>query len=102
MDYHPPVDGALLPRFQAWKTGLSPGGAQVQDVRLWNYLYHEATADLAVAFATLFWPDFVEIDGYVLLAEHFRPANFADWLVWQHEKEAASWQVEAVLNEVHL
>lgn len=79
--YGLPFDPSLLARFQAWKAGVhTQTGEPARDVRLWTYLYSEASPDLAVAFAKLFWPDFLGVEGYVLLAEHYRPDNFAGWL----------------------
>jgi len=103
MDYRLPFDVSLLPHFQDWKAGVhTREGEPVQDVRLWTYLYSEASADLAVAFAKLFWPDFLEVEDHVLLAERYYPENFARWQDWRRRTGAERWRVEAVLNEVHL
>ena len=103
LDDHLPFDPALLSHFQTWKAGVQTRtGEPVRGVRLWTYLHSEASADLMVAFANLFWLDFIEVEGYVLLAEHYDQANFANWLEWQRRTGGERRKLEATLNEVHL
>lgn len=56
---------------------------------------HEAARDLA----GLFWPRFIEVDGYVLVADHFEPDSFAEWREQRPDSRPA---VENVINHVHL
>jgi hypothetical protein len=52
-----------------------------------------------VASAYLFWPDFVEVDGCILLAEMYDAGRFAEWMsTLGGERE----RVERVINEVSL
>jgi hypothetical protein len=50
-------------------------------------------------FANLFWPRFIDVDGYVLLASHYSPDNLAAWRERRPDSRAA---VETVINHVHL
>jgi len=56
---------------------------------------HDAARDLA----GLFWPRFIEVDGYVLVADHFEPDSFAEWREQRPDSRPA---VENVINHVHL
>lgn len=52
---------------------------------------------LAIGYATVFWPRFVEIDGYIV-REGTTPEQLQDW-----ERTGASRrEVEAVMNHLHL
>ena len=53
----------------------------------------------ACELARLFWPEFVEVDGYVLLASHYSQENLTSWRERHPENRAA---VEDVINHVHL
>jgi hypothetical protein len=56
---------------------------------------HSAARDLA----TLFWPRFVEVDGYVLIADHFEPDTFAEFREQRPDSRPA---VEDMINHVHV
>ena len=56
---------------------------------------HWAAQDLA----GLFWPRFMEVDGYVLLAEHFEPDTFAEFREQRPDSRPA---VEDLINHVHV
>lgn len=56
---------------------------------------HQGARELA----ELFWPRFIEVDGYVLVAEHFEPDSFAEWREQRPDSRPA---VENVINHVHL
>src|SRR5215212_2061154 len=64
----PELDKSLLPHYQEWLE-------QEQEWRtgqgLWDYLYDVSNYDIATAFSKLFWPDFIEVDGLVFLAERY-------------------------------
>lgn len=49
--------------------------------------------------AQLFWPAFLTVDGYVLLAAHYSPDNLAAWKERRPDNRAA---IEDVINHVHL
>lgn len=87
------TDPMALPRAARWREsfGGSPG--------LWDYLSHQGGATLAVAFAALFSPSFIEFRGCILLAEHFSEDNFEHW--WQR-LDGRRGEVEAIVNHLHL
>jgi hypothetical protein len=49
--------------------------------------------------AHLFWPRFIDVDGYVLLATHYSPQNLAEWRQRHPNNPSA---IEDVINHVHL
>jgi hypothetical protein len=53
----------------------------------------------AIALAEVFWPRFVEVEGCVLIAEQYNPANFRAW--WQ-SLDGDIPRVEWVINHLHL
>jgi hypothetical protein len=53
----------------------------------------------AQALARLHWPRFVDVDGYVLLEEHYSPENLAEWRERRPDSRSA---IENVINHVHL
>lgn len=56
---------------------------------------HWAAQDLA----GLFWPRFMEVDGYVLMADHFEPDTFAEFRERRPDSRPA---VEDLINHVHV
>jgi hypothetical protein len=71
----------------------------VPDFDIWDYLSLSANADLAAAFFKLFWPDFVETDGCIILRHNYSAEGFARWL---EHFEGNKTQVEAMVNHVHI
>jgi len=93
---NPPLDPSLLPIFQRYK---QENEHWIPDFDLWSYLNLRADIDLAAAFSKLFWPDFVEIDGCVLLALHYERDNFEHWKEHFDGNRSAT---EAMINHVHI
>jgi hypothetical protein len=60
----------LLPELADWNEG--------QGTKALDHLYAIATSDNAVAYAALFWPEFVEFEGYVL-QKGFNETNLRGW-----------------------
>jgi hypothetical protein len=56
---------------------------------------HWAAQDLA----GLFWPRFVDVDGYLLVADHFEPDTFAEFREQRPDSRPA---VEDMINHVHV
>ncbi|MFZ1993338.1 MAG: hypothetical protein WAU75_04450 [Solirubrobacteraceae bacterium] len=56
---------------------------------------HGAAQDLA----GLFWPRFMEVDGYVLMADHFEPDTFAEL---RERRPGGRPAVEDLINHVHV
>ncbi|HEY1189510.1 MAG TPA: hypothetical protein VGE74_17830 [Gemmata sp.] len=81
----------LIPEARAfeWVDDLTPVG----------WLAHVGSFGQAIAFAELFWPEFVEHEGCVLLARRFDPVSFRQWIEATGGDRRA---VEAVLNHTHI
>ncbi|WP_291836948.1 hypothetical protein [Brevundimonas sp.] len=60
----------LLPELQEWNNG--------NGITSLDWLYTEARSDFGVAFADLFWPTFVEFEGYVF-REGFSVDTVRSW-----------------------
>jgi hypothetical protein len=87
------ADEVRLPRFEDWKRSV--GGS----VGLWDYASKEGGATLAFAFASLFWPGLVEVEGCILLAQRFDETAFRQWRgQFGDDREA----IERMMNHVHL
>lgn len=82
---------ADLPGIARW---LSGGTRSV-----WDLLGAKGGAELAVAFSSLFWPEFVEVEDCVLLRERYSPSQFQDW--WK-ELDGDRSRIEGMVNHVHL
>jgi hypothetical protein len=85
------LDLTELPRLKRWLAS--------EEGSVWDFLAVQGGAELAIAFSALYWPEFVEIEGCVLLREHYDPANFQEWL---EKLEGDKSKVERVINHVHL
>ncbi|MGE3540683.1 MAG: hypothetical protein AB7N91_24990 [Candidatus Tectimicrobiota bacterium] len=80
-----------LPKVQRWLAGQGEG--------VWDFLSICGGAELAIAFSTLYWPEFIDVEGCVLLRERYEAANFQEW--WEKLNGDMS-KIEAVINHVHL
>jgi hypothetical protein len=86
-------DPMKLPKAAEWRAsfGGSPG--------LLDFLGEQGGATMAVAFAGLFWPSFVEVRGCVVLEERHDERTFEEW--WRKlEGDCAA--IEEVINHFHL
>lgn len=79
----------LLPELDAWNDG--------KGILPIDWLHLVTNSATAVAFAELFWPTFVEFEGYVL-RDDFSLSSLREW-----EKSARSRaNVEGPMNTIHL
>jgi len=92
----PQLDSAILPTFQQY-TQLNESWSPRFD--LWDYLNMRADLELAAAFTKLFWPDFIEVEGCVLLKHAYSPESFRNWMAHFGGDTRA---VEAMLNHRHI
>ena len=76
----------LLPELRAWNDGT---GIQPLD-----WVYCIARSDEAVAYTALFWPKFVEFNGYIL-RDGFNIDNLRSWESQQH---VGRQQIELAVN----
>ena len=67
--------------------------------RDWDEITLFGTKKLAFAFGRLFWPEFVEIEGCILLAAKYDSENFRRW--FDHFGGDRS-STEAMINHLHL
>lgn len=82
---------AELPGIKRWLSETSES--------VWGLLGTKGGAELAIAFSSLYWPEFVEVEGCVLLRERYSPSRFQDW--WKELAGDRS-RIEGVVNHVHL
>src|SRR5687767_2761262 len=68
----PELEISWLPFFHQWKEGGDYG-----DYGLWEYLRNTSNYDMAAAFSKLFWPDFVEVEGCIFVAEGYRSLAYS-------------------------
>ena len=81
---------ALFPELRDWNEGK---GITVSD---WMNTIGNIPA--AIAYSTLFWPEFVEYKGCILWSDA-DPANFEDWLTSLNGDRT---RVEIVVNHRHI
>ena len=62
----PKLDESLLPDYQKWRVEESSSTRG-----FWDYLSPNANHEIAAAFSKLFWPEFIEVEGLILLAEMY-------------------------------
>jgi hypothetical protein len=82
-----------LKNFQKWQ---EVNGA---DFSLWDYMFRVSKAELAIALSTLFWPDFIEYEGGVFLAQVF---NLEVYYQWKKNLDNDLTAIERVLNHQHI
>ena len=88
------IDPMTLPALKKWRE-QSPPSAEV-----WDYLGSQPGGlTTALTFAHLFWPEFVEVQGCVLLSRAYEQKTFDLW--WQ-ELSGDKRRIERVINHVHL
>ena len=88
-----PLDTSLLRDFSAFKKSAD------WNYSLLNYIESRGSIELAVAFASFFWPQFVERRGCIIRAEGFSEDNFEAW--WASSKGNCE-LAELTLNHLHV
>lgn len=71
----------------------------IEDLTPSVWLQHVGTFGQAIAYADLFWPEFIEHDGCILRKDRFNEENYKEWMKSTGGDRAA---VEAVINHIHL
>ena len=79
----------LVPETRAWRNG--------EDVTLQEWIHAVGSFDHMIAYAELFWPDFVEHDGCIL-----RRSGEASYQGFMEQTGCDKEAVEAVINHVHV
>ena len=82
---------ALIPELSKWNDG---SGIDAE-----SWIGGVGNYELAVGYSLIFWPHFVEFDGYVLRESQFSESNLRDW---ERATDGDQRAIEAVINHVHL
>lgn len=80
----------LIPELPKWNNG------EGIDVETWTGCL--GNFQLAVGYSTLFWPQFVEFEGYVF-REGFSTESLRGY---EQQSRGSRWSVEAAMNHLHL
>lgn len=83
-----------LPVYQRWRS--SRHGIKSSP---WTFLSETGDFQRAVLWSKLFWPEFVEQDGGVFLAENFTPETYEQW---RKELAGDMREIERAMNHVHV
>jgi len=67
---------------------------------IYDWIVNEGSMPFAIGYSFLFWPDFVEYDGCIIIKNHFNKHNFETWKQVEYITNYA--QIESVLNHIHL
>jgi hypothetical protein len=80
----------LIPELPDWNNGAG--------INVHSWIGCSGDFQKAIGYSTIFWPEFIEVDGCIVLADT-PPDNVARWLnQTKGDKQAA----EAVMNHLHL
>jgi hypothetical protein len=82
---------ALIPELPTWNDGAGI------DPESW--IACVGSCELATGYSLIFWPSFINFEGYVLRESHFSEENLR---AWQRSPELDRRAIEAVINHVHL
>ncbi|WP_395502335.1 hypothetical protein [Ectopseudomonas mendocina] len=82
-------------RFSLWRERW----ADKESVSLGSYVSDELHPEDALIFSKLLFPDFVEVDGCVVLKSKFDMNNF---LIWMAKMDGVTSSVERILNHTHM
>jgi hypothetical protein len=92
VDIRPDIDfTTLIPELKSWNNGH---GISVE-----AWVGCSGTFELAVGYSRLFWPDFIQHDDCVFLANGFTVDNYRAWLEQCHGDRE---RVETVMNHRHV
>ena len=87
-------DEILIPDLSKWRKFNG------NDFSIEDWIAGEGNIRLTIAYSFLFWPEFIEYDGCVILKNHFSIENFENWKTAEYVENYA--QIESVLNHIHL
>ena len=83
----------LIPELKEW------GDVNGHPYEPEDWLCGIGTFEHAIAYSTIFWPEFVEYDGCIIVGGAPDPDNYQSWL---RSTNGEKHRVEAVLNHLHL
>jgi hypothetical protein len=81
----------LIPELSQWNSG--------KGIHISDWINCIGNFEAAIGYGSLFWPEFIEHDGCILLAASFEPENYRSWMKQLHGDRTA---VERALNHRHL
>lgn len=87
-------DEKLIPGLSDWRQSNG------DPISITDWTAYEGSMSLAIAYSFLFWPEFIEHDGCVILKNRFDTNNFEDWKKTVYVKTYG--QIESVLNHIHI
>lgn len=94
----PELDKSLLPHYQEWLKKEQP---PLSATGLWDYLYDISNYDIAAAFSKVFWPEFIEVDGLVFLAERY-PKLVMSPEEYRQKREENPASIEWLVNHIDI
>ena len=83
----------LIPELESW------GDLNGHPCEPSTWLCGVGSFDHAIAYTTLFWPEFVEHDGCVFIDD---APDIEDYKSWLKSTDGEKHRVESVLNHIHL
>ena len=85
-------DTDLVPELMEWKE-CNDDSFSIED-----WIAFQATPELMIGFASILWPEFIEINGGVFLKDGYSEDSFNNWL--NHSKGNLR-SVQSVMNHRH-
>jgi hypothetical protein len=83
-----------LDGFQSWNEGKAGAGR----LSLFDYVTFEATPDLLLGFAALFFCELTEVDGHYFIAGKFDAAVYEDW----KRRKPDAREIQRAMNNLHM
>ncbi|CAM3781534.1 hypothetical protein ALPO108162_05480 [Alicyclobacillus pomorum] len=80
---------SLIPEFVQWKD------TNGDDFSWWDYVNLRADLQTALGFAKFFYPDVLEVEGYFLLKDKYKPEIFEEW---KADRKHGKQSVEKMMN----
>jgi hypothetical protein len=68
-------------------------------INLWSFVNFKGSLELGYAFASLLWPELIQVQGGIFIAEQFGPDAFAHWM---DHLDGNLTRVEAMMNHLHV
>jgi hypothetical protein len=85
-------DEKLIPSIKEWRN------INGDDFKLYDWIIAEGDIELAIGYINLFYPDFLEFEGCVFLAQQFNKSKYEKWENAVKNKR----EIEASINHIHL
>lgn len=86
-------DTDLVPELMEWKK-CNDDSFSIED-----WIAFQATPELMIGFASILWPEFIEINGGVFLKDGYSEDSFNNWF---NHSEGNLISVQSVMNHCHV